>query len=201
MATTNRRLEESIERKEFRQDLFFRLNVLPMVIPPLRERLEDVPFLAQQFMQRFNRKHGVRVKGISDEGSRALMGHSWPGNVRELQNVVERAVILSGDNGMLDREHFGLTSGPTPKGTTFAEIPATDPVSGQNASAASSDSLMLLSEIEKRAILSALEFTKGNRTHAAKHLGISIRTLRNKLHEYGVAGRDEANGAADSVEE
>ena len=109
IATTNRRLEESVERKEFRQDLFFRLNVVPIQVPPLRDRKEDVPHLAQQFMQRFARKHGVRVKGISDSCLAALSAHHWPGNVRELQNVIERAVILCSENGLLEPEHLGFS--------------------------------------------------------------------------------------------
>jgi len=97
IATTNRNLEQSVEKKEFRQDLFFRLNVVPIQVPPLRERMDDVPYLAEMFMQRMTRKHGVRVTGISGECLAAMKAHSWPGNVRELQNVVERAVILCPD--------------------------------------------------------------------------------------------------------
>src|SRR5271156_2878036 len=110
LATTNRRLEESVERKEFRQDLYFRLNVVPIHVPPLRDHVEDVSFLAQQFMPRFARKHGVRVRGISDRCLAVLQAHNWPGNVRELQNVVERAVILCGDGGMLETEHLGFST-------------------------------------------------------------------------------------------
>src|SRR5206468_3759163 len=94
IATTNRHLEESVERKEFRQDLYFRLNVVPICVSPLREHKEDIPLLAEQFRQRFARKHGVEVLGISHVCLKALDNHSWPGNVRELQNVLERAVIL-----------------------------------------------------------------------------------------------------------
>src|SRR6185312_7211371 len=88
IATTNRHLEESVERKEFRQDLFFRLNVVPIQVPPLRDRKEDVPYLAGQFMQRFARKHVARARGLSDDCLAALAAHAWPGNVRELQNVI-----------------------------------------------------------------------------------------------------------------
>jgi len=177
IATTNRNLETSVEKKEFRQDLYFRLNVVPIHVPPLRERLEDVPFLSEEFMKRFGRKHGVHVKGFSDEAMRALKTHNWPGNVRELQNVIERAVILSGESGILEPEHLGLTA-------SRPSAPA--PVSGTTgtASSAPQGALPPLAEMEKRHILAALEQCKGNRTHAAKLLDVSIRTLRNKLHEY-----------------
>jgi DNA-binding NtrC family response regulator len=97
IATTNRHLEESVERKEFRQDLFFRLNVVPIMLSPLREHKEDIALLAENFRQRFARKHGVDVRSISPACMQALQNHSWPGNVRELQNVLERAVILCND--------------------------------------------------------------------------------------------------------
>jgi DNA-binding NtrC family response regulator len=178
IATTNRQLEHSVERKEFRQDLFFRLNVVPLHVPPLRERGDDISFLAGQFLQRFARKHGIRVSGLSAECAAALQAHRWPGNVRELQNVIERAVILCADGEELQAAHLGLVS----RG-------GEEPAAGNDASDAAE--LVQLAEIEKRHILRVLDRCDGNRTHAARHLGISIRTLRNKLHEYGVKGRDD----------
>jgi DNA-binding NtrC family response regulator len=182
IATTNRNLEQSVEKKEFRQDLFFRLNVVPMHVPPLRERREDIAYLAEEFMRRFSRKHGVHVRGFSEEALKVLAAHNWPGNVRELQNVVERAVILCNDSGVLEPESLGLArieggtaasaAAPSPDGTA-APVPATDLGTPPT-----------LSELEKRHILAVLDHCKGNRTHAAKVLGVSIRTLRNKLHEY-----------------
>ncbi len=169
IATTNRHLEESVERKEFRQDLFFRLNVVPIVVSPLRDRKEDVPLLADQFLQRFARKHGVEVHRISNECFAAFEVHAWPGNVRELQNVIERAVILCSEGGVLEPAHLGLA----PKGLKAASTTEN-----------SVSEFCSLSEIEKRHILAALERSKGNRTHASKLLGISISTLRNKLNEY-----------------
>src|SRR5258706_1930264 len=114
ISTTNRHLEESVERKEFRQDLFFRLNVVPIVVPPLRERREDILFLAEQFMHRFTRKHGVKVGGISPAFRAALESHNWPGNVRELQNVIERAVILCTDGEDLQSMHLGFSTVSAP---------------------------------------------------------------------------------------
>ena len=166
IATTNRHLEESVERKEFRQDLYFRLNVVPICVSPLRDHREDVSLLADQFRQRFARKHGVEVHGISNTCMKALENHSWPGNVRELQNVIERAVILCSEGSALETEHLGLAQKSAP------------------ISAGHSDEFCTLSQLEKRHILAALEQSKGNRTQAAKLLDISIRTLRNKLNEY-----------------
>ncbi len=203
IATTNRQLEESVERKEFRQDLFFRLNVVPIHVPPLRERKEDVPFLSKQFMQRFARKHGVRVKGISNDCLAALSAHHWPGNVRELQNVIERAVILCGDSGLLEPEHLGFSPRPA---TAPAPVAAPSPVAATSvptpspdAGAASAEVAVdppSLAEIEKRHILAVLEKTGQNRTHAAKLLGISVRTLRNKLSDYGVNAKDDPADAS-----
>ena len=194
IATTNRNLESSVEKKEFRQDLYFRLNVVPIHVPPLRERLEDVPFLSDEFMKRFGRKHGVHIKGFSDDAMRALKTHSWPGNVRELQNVIERAVILCSDNGILEPEHLGLTVAPV----SVAAASSSSSPSSSSASSSTNDPLPSLAEIEKRHILAALEKCKGNRTHAAKLLDVSIRTLRNKLHEYnGTSPKAEEEAAVE----
>jgi DNA-binding NtrC family response regulator len=173
IATTNRRLEQSVQKKEFREDLFFRLNVVPIHVPPLRDHRDDVPFLAQEFMRRFARKHGIRAQGFTEDALRALKNHSWPGNVRELQNVIERAVILGGESGMMDAEQLGLSLSP-----------AADDPGDADVAADKSGEFPKMAEMEKRHILAALERSKGNRTHAAKLLDISIRTLRNKLHEY-----------------
>jgi DNA-binding NtrC family response regulator len=144
-------------------------------------------------MQRFSRKHGVKVRDISDECLSALVAHNWPGNVRELQNVVERAVILSGDTGFLEMEHLGFTPSSTPTPALPGSAPAA-PAPGVAAPlpAAADHELTSLAEMEKRHILAALGKTADNRTHAAKLLGISVRTLRNKLNEYGVHGKGES---------
>src|ERR1051325_6132344 len=127
IATTNRNLEQSVEKKEFRQDLFFRLNVVPILVPPLRERMEDVLYLCEQFMYRMARKHGVRVAGISPDCQAALMAHSWPGNVRELQNVIERAVILCSDGQELQPEHLGFAPITIPPSSPAAGPAVTAP--------------------------------------------------------------------------
>jgi two-component system, NtrC family, response regulator AtoC len=201
IATTNRNLEQSVEKKEFRQDLFFRLNVVPILVPPLRERREDIFFLAEQFMVRMARKHGVRVTGISPASQEVLMAHSWPGNVRELQNVIERAVILCMDGHDLQPEHLGFVPLGSPvKGEHGATAPPANITPFRAHEVLSPDKIHTLHEIEKQHILRALEACDGNRTQAAKHLDISIRTLRNKLHEYegttpGDGGEIEGAGA------
>ncbi|MBE0539880.1 MAG: sigma-54-dependent Fis family transcriptional regulator [Verrucomicrobia bacterium] len=190
IATTNRQLEQSVERKEFRQDLYFRLNVVPIYVPPLRERREDIAFLAGQFMQRFTRKHGVKVGAISPACLAALQAHNWPGNVRELQNVVERAVILCPDGEDLQVAQLGLVAPPVSAPTPLVSAGNEAPLG--TAKADGSDGLLSLGELEKQHILRTLERCGNNRTHAAKSLDISIRTLRNKLNEYGVMGKGDS---------
>jgi transcriptional regulator with PAS, ATPase and Fis domain len=194
IATTNRHLEQSVARSEFRQDLYFRLNVVPIQVPPLRDHRDDVPFLTEYFLRRFARKHGSRVRSITPRCLNVLLDHAWPGNVRELQNVIERAVILSGDEEALTVEHLGLN--PLSATPTSVASPAAAPA-GAPAGAASADgSWPTLNELEKQHITAALEKCAGNRTHAARMLGISIRTLRNKLNEYkGQTGENEGEGA------
>lgn len=199
IATTNRHLEQSVERKEFRQDLFFRLNVVPVLVPPLRERITDVPLLAEQFMRRYIRKHGVNVRGVSPRCMAALCAHHWPGNVRELQNVIERAVILCGEDEPLGVEHLGFEPGgtiapPTPAATSAAPPPAHDTSAPPSPASVPAGDPPTLAELERRHILAVLDQTRGNRTQAARLLGISIRTLRNKLHEYGVSGAKDDSG-------
>jgi DNA-binding NtrC family response regulator len=191
IATTNRNLEQSVERKEFRQDLFFRLNVVPIIVPPLRERSEDVLFLAEKFMHRMARKHGVRVSGISPECQTVLAAHSWPGNVRELQNVIERAVILCSDGHDLQLEHLGFSPITVGKADTGAPVLPSNVTPFKNPVPSTPAEILPLHELEKVHILRALEICDGHRTLAAKHLDISIRTLRNKLNEYGCGPKED----------
>ncbi len=189
IATTNRRLEESVARHEFRQDLYFRLNVVPIHIAPLRERKTDLPELAEQFLLRSARKHGVRVRRLSEACLATLQTHDWPGNVRELQNVIERGVILCGDSGVLEPEHLGLVpSRVGPSGGSAPAAPPSTPMVGDV-----SAGVMPLAELEQRQILAALKHTQGNRTRAAQLLGISVRTLRTKLKRYGTTANPDAH--------
>ena len=188
VAATNRHLEQSVEKNEFRQDLYFRLNVVPIHVPTLNEREGDVELLAETFSQRYIRKHGMPVKGLTPESMAALKAHDWPGNIRELQNVLERAVILCGEDGYIHPEQLGLTTppqagegeAPTEDSTSAPppEKPAAPAVSTSPADTAT------LAELEKQHILTTLDQCDGNRTQTAKALNINIRTLRNKLNEY-----------------
>jgi DNA-binding NtrC family response regulator len=200
IATTNRDLKAEAAAGRFRNDLFYRLNVVPITTPPLRDRKDDVPLLVQHFARRASEEIGVAVTGVAPETIDLLLRHSWPGNVRELANAVERAVILS-RGGVLRPEAFqgileavvsrpavavppapGLMpapGGPAPMGA------ATN--AGAPVPSAASESFNL-DELERLAIIRALQATGGNRTRAAKLLGISERTLRNKLNNPREAG-------------
>ncbi len=176
VATTNRDLKEHIHNGEFREDLFYRLNVIPIKVPPLRERSGDVMLLADHFLAMFAKENGKPSLALSEEARRLIGAQKWPGNVRELQNTMERAVLLAAGDSI------------TPEALMFEDQWSS--VDGQNGAAAAevlAGPVPTLRELERKAIDLALEETSGNRTHAAKMLGISVRTLRNKLNEYKVA--------------
>jgi len=185
LATTNRNLLKEVEKGEFREDLYYRLNVFPLQVPPLRERKEDIPLLATRFLQRFSRQHGLRIPGFTEDSMKQLLAHSWPGNVRELQNLIERAVILAEDGKPITPSGLGLA--PLQRESPSGEVaPSPVPVPPPSVATTESPEIINLEEMEKRCILAALERTAGNRTRAAELLGISIRTLRNKLNQYRI---------------
>ena len=166
IATTNRVLKDEIKARNFREDLYFRLNVIPLRIVPLRLRKDDIPLLASHFCQVFCAENGRPLLPISEAAMRCLVALDWPGNVRQLQNVIERAVILC-TGSELDREILGLSE----------EMDATE-----KARELAGD--LTLRDMERELILRKLRTTRGNRTKAAQELGISVRTLRNKLNLY-----------------
>ncbi len=172
IATTNRDLEEEIRKGTFRQDLYYRLSVMPIHLPMLRERNGDIELLSEHFVSKYNRENGKNILGVSKEGLEVLYKYNWPGNIRELENIIERAVVLCKED-YLQPSHLFLHG-------MFSSF------QGQSDSSVSEDSFVgkSLPDVEKRVILKTLEKLNGNRTHAAKVLGISIRTLRNKLNEY-----------------
>ena len=166
IATTNVRIEDLVKEAKFRKDLYYRLNVIPLRIPPLSERPGDIVQLAEFFLARYSSENGSKISSFAPEALRKLADFSWPGNVRELQNVVQRAVLIS-DSPVVNPDCIILDSG--------LEDGAAQP---------SGFSLMPLCEVEKMMIEKALSTVEGNRTRAAEILGISVRTLRNKLAEY-----------------
>jgi two-component system response regulator FlrC len=166
IATTNVRIEDLVKEAKFRKDLYYRLNVIPLRIPPLSERPGDIVQLAEFFLARYSSENGSKISSFAPEALRKLADYSWPGNVRELQNVVQRAVLIS-DSPVVSPDCTILDSGLE-----------------QGASQPSGFSLMSLCEVEKIMIEKALSTVEGNRTRAAEILGISVRTLRNKLAEY-----------------
>lgn len=175
IATTNAVMEEALASGRFRKDLYYRLNVIPLKIPPLRERKEDIDLLCRYFMDKYNEKHGTSVRSIDPAARGKLWGHVWPGNVRELENVVQRAILLAAGSEI------------TLEGLIFDE----DDEGGPDNSTQSVE-LMSIGEMEKRLIYKALETVNENRTRAAEILGISVRTLRNKLNEYRAKGANVA---------
>jgi DNA-binding NtrC family response regulator len=177
VATTNRDLLAEVEAGRFRRDLFYRLAVVPVKTPALRERLEDLPLLVKHFVEQAASELGVRAPALRPEALDALRRHSWPGNVRELANAVERAVLL-GRGAPLDGGSFG------PLSATAAPAAAAN---GNGSPAADAATPINLRELEARAIERALAATGGHRQRAAELLGISERTLRNKLNGPGDA--------------
>lgn len=174
VATTNRDLHEAVRTGDFREDLFYRLAVVPVIVPPLRDRKEDIPALVSRFIHHSGGDAGRRIDGVTPEALQRLLEHDWPGNVRELAHAVERAVIL-GD-------------GPTLTHTAFqiGRVSQPQPTPGATPAPVGNGRILLdtvnLKDAEEVLIRTALEQTGNNRTRAAKLLGISVRTLRNKLN-------------------
>jgi DNA-binding NtrC family response regulator len=179
IATTNRDLRAEATAGTFRQDLYYRLSVVPIWIPPLRERRSDIALLANRFALRSAAEMKKEIHGVSAAAIELLQAYEWPGNVRELQHAVERAVIMC-DGPMLEPRHFQLAGAGRTSGsvTEAAALVA----AAENPHGVVLDSLRV-DEAEKKLIQRALEVTEGNRTQAAELLGISVRTLRNKLSQ------------------
>lgn len=190
VATTNVSLVEMVERGQFRADLYYRLNVIPLSLPALRERQDDIPLLARHFSEQYAAQLRRGVPRLAAEFMTRLQSHDWPGNVRELANFMRRVITLSGtmdiDAGCFDREFQGAAtaqrmlagSNATPRSEAAAIRRAIPAAAGTP-----------IRELEKLHLENTLALTDGNRTHAAEMLGISIRTLRNKIREYGLPPR------------
>jgi two-component system, NtrC family, response regulator HydG len=173
VAATNKDLMQEIEAGRFREDLFYRLNVVTLRIPPLRERHEDIPLLAQHFLTQFAQKNQKKVKGFTPQAMDRLLKYDWPGNVRELMNAVERAVVLSRSDYLGDEE-FVLVFRNKPEEERSEQVEVKGPAN------------LLLEEVEKTTILNTLDAAGGNKSETARRLGITRRTLHKKLKKYGL---------------
>jgi two-component system response regulator AtoC len=172
IASTNRDLHEAVRQGQFREDLFYRLNVVPISLPPLRLRGGDLDDLVEYYVAHFARKHGKPVRGVTPRALERLRAYRWPGNVRELQNALERAVIMAGQDGEVEVPEFVL---PEKSGVGAMNV---------------ADELPTVELMERRLIGHMLLKTQNNKTRAAQKLGISLRTLRNKLRAYRAVGLD-----------
>jgi len=214
LATTNRNLLKEVEKGNFREDLYYRLNVFPIEVPPLRERGEDIALIAQAFLERFSRKHGLKqMPGFSKSTMELILRHPWPGNVRELQNTVERAVIMCDPDkaiqpymlGLIkanmigapdmddeDEELFSPIAVPVTAAANASAAPANGAVEPRTAAPTSDHDgkVKTLEELEKEHILSVLRQMGWKRAEASDVLGISSRTLRNKITQYREEGVD-----------
>jgi DNA-binding NtrC family response regulator len=176
IASTNKNLAEAIRKGQFREDLYYRLNVFEMQLPPLRERMDDIPVLCGALLEELNRKHATQVTEIGADAMEVLKRHQWPGNVRELRNALERAVILAGE-GAVQSRHLPPSLLPAlPQGEP-AQPPAIE------------DFVMVrlgatIEDAERALILRTVQLTKGNKTRASEILGITLKTLMNKLNKY-----------------
>jgi DNA-binding NtrC family response regulator len=183
ICTSNRNLSKMVKEGSFREDLFYRLNVVPISLPPLRERGEDLFLLADYFLRRYSERHRRPLPILTPEARQALVDHPWPGNVRELENTIERTVLLC-ENTMLSSEALGLAGAA--QSSAFLPVPQEAAPQGQLSAieeAFDTNATNSLPEVEKRVILRTLKQTKGNLTEAARVLGISVRTLYTKVRE------------------
>ncbi len=175
LAATNKNLSELIVREKVREDLYYRLNVVDIPIPPLQNRREDIPLLAQHFLELFSNKNHKDIKGFTPQAMDLLIQHDWPGNVRELMNAVERAVVLSRSDYLAEKD-FPVIGSRKIDNVEAASNTANINISGDQP----------LEEVEKATILRTLEAAGGNKSETARRLGITRKTLHKKLKAYGV---------------
>ena len=185
IASTNKNVEDALRKGELREDLFYRLNVFQIILPPLRQRNGDIPLLTEALVQNLNHKHDTRVVDVHPDVAEQFKRYSWPGNVRELRNVLERAVILAGE-GTITSHHLPRDFGVPPGSRVPQQVAEPDAVRLTVGTT--------VGEAEKALIQMTLAHTRNNKTRAAEILGISLKTLFNKLKEYGAAEAEAGAG-------
>jgi transcriptional regulator with PAS, ATPase and Fis domain len=170
IVATNREPLEAIREGRLREDLYYRLNVFSVALPPLRERQDDIPILAQRFITEFNRKHRLSIEGITEEATGLLQAYSWPGNVRELRNIVERAVVLAKSewiDGVALPPYIRAVARPTQK--LVLDVGA-----------------VTMADAERELLTRTLELTGNNKAEAARQLGVDVKTIYNKVKSYKI---------------
>ncbi|HDY75621.1 MAG TPA: sigma-54-dependent Fis family transcriptional regulator, partial [Candidatus Marinimicrobia bacterium] len=168
ITTSNRQIRQEVENGNFREDLYYRLNVFPIKVAPLRNHPDDIPILLEHFLRKLQNKYKLDKKELASGVLKNLSEYNWPGNVRQLENLMERAVLYSGQEHVLTMDHFNLESDGDSL-ESYGNLNLTP---------------MKIAEMEKQLIYTTLTSTNDNRTQAADIMGISVRTLRNKLHQY-----------------
>ena len=171
IATTNKNIEQEVARGNFREDLYYRLNVLRLVIPPLRERPEDIIVLVNYFIKKYSKREGKKIAGVSKGAMEKILNYSYPGNVRELENMIERAIIITNSDEIKEEDII----------MNFNVIPEPESIEGKSLN-------KLLEEKEREIILKTLEKCKWVKTKAAKALKISERKLRYRMEKLGIKG-------------
>ncbi len=175
IATSNRDMKQAIENKIIREDLYYRLNVVPFILPPIRDRKEDILPLAYYFLERMSQENHKEIKALSPEAKQKMLSYNWPGNVRELANIIERAVVMSSADTIGPDNLFIDSSIPSPQSPALTETAGSSIPVG-----------VTLHQLEKRLIIETLQAHNNNKKKTAEMLGISARTLRNKLNEYQI---------------
>jgi transcriptional regulator with PAS, ATPase and Fis domain len=182
IAATNRNLDEEVQKGKFREDLYYRLKVLPLYLPPLRERTGDIPPLVRYYVDAFNREFKKTVRGVTADGMRYLESHAWPGNIRELRNAIERAMLLSESNELTAAD-FSVTPGGGPVSQEFKLPPGG----------------IRLDELERSLVEQALARASGNQTRAATLLGLNRDQVRYRIEKFGLAKTETATTGPDKA--